>query len=169
LPAGTCSERVSSLMDGELDPSELENLCHELRDPVHASTWTCYHVIGDALRGSENLSTGFSARFAERLSAEPTILAPQRERPRPLAIAWAAAATVAAVGVVGWVSFQTMPETAVATMVRAGTVKAVDVRPPVDNEYILVHQEYSPTTVLHGVPAYMRAVTAPESLPNVGP
>jgi sigma-E factor negative regulatory protein RseA len=166
---GTCSERVSTLMDGELDDADVESVCRELRDPVHAVTWTCYHVIGDALRGSADISSGFSARFSERLAAEPTILAPQRERPRPLAIAWAAAATVAAVGVVGWVSFQTMPETAVATAVRATTVSAADVRPRVDNEYVLVHQEYSPTTVLHGVPAYMRTMSAGESRTNVAP
>ena len=156
-------------MDGELEDRDVENVCLELREPEHAATWTCYHVIGDALRGSASTSSGFSVRFSERLAAEPTILAPQRERPRPLAIAWAAAATVAAVGVVGWVSFQTMPETTMATAVRATTVSAADVRPRVDNEYVLVHQEYSPTTVLHGVPAYMRTMSVGESRPSVGP
>jgi sigma-E factor negative regulatory protein RseA len=169
--AGDCSERVSSLMDGELDASELEDVCHELRDPANAATWTCYHVIGDAMRGSANLSPGFSSRFAERLAAEPTIPAPQRERPRPLAIAWAAAATVAAVGVVGWVSFQTMNGTTgvVDATAQAYKVRPNDVRPAgIDREYLLVHQEYSPTTALQGARPYMRAVAA-ESPTNVGP
>ena len=32
----------------------------------------------------------------------------------------------------------------------------------VDNEYLLVHQEYSPTTAIQGVRPYLRAVAASE-------
>ena len=163
-------EEVSSLMDGELTASDVEMACRALRDPEVAATWTCYHVIGDTLRGSFALSPGFSGRFGERLAVEATVLAPQRGRPRPLAIAWAAAATVAAVGVVGWVSLQTMPvaPTAVATARQATGLRASDARPAVvDNADLLVHQEYSPTTALQGVRPYLRAVTASEPLTAV--
>ena len=73
-------------------------------------TWVCYHVIGDALRGDRAaLRPGSSQRFAARLAAEPTVLAPHAEAPQRAArFAWAAAATVAAVSLVGWVAFGTL-------------------------------------------------------------
>ena len=72
------------------------------------------------------------------------------------------AATVAAVGVVGWVALTTMPlpPSAIATAQRVNDVRAADLRRPVVNEYLLAHQEYSPTTAIQGVSPYLRAVTA---------
>src|SRR4051794_19061383 len=89
----TGAENISQLMDGELDSIEVESVCQMLRDTHSAETWTCYHVIGDALRGSPPLGHDFAERFSKRLSAEPTVLAPGPTRPRPLAVVWAAAAT----------------------------------------------------------------------------
>src|SRR6476660_2085520 len=97
-------EEISLLMDGELDVARVETVCVGLRQSHCVSTWVCYHVIGDALRGSCATRSGFSERFSKRLESEPTVLAPQRRRTAPAAIALAAAATVAAVSVVGWVA-----------------------------------------------------------------
>src|SRR4029453_1918319 len=110
------------------------------------------HVIGDALRGSCFMRSGFSERFSKRLESEPTVLAPQRRRTAPEAIALAAAATVAAVSVVGWVALSTMPtpQTAIMAARQAALVRAADARRPVDNEYLLAHQEYSPSTAIQG-------------------
>jgi len=90
------------------------------------------------------------------------VLAPSRARPAPAAVAWAVAATVAAVGVVGWVALTTMPlpPSAIVTAQRVDEVRAADLRRPVVNEYLLAHQEYSPTTAIQGVRPYLRAVTA---------
>ena len=79
-------------------------------------------------------------------------------------MALAVAATVAAVSVVGWVALSTMPapSTAIAAAQQAASVRAADARRPVDNEYLLVHQEYSPTTAIQGVRPYLRAVAASE-------
>ena len=88
-------------------------------------------------------------------------------------MAWAAAATVAAVSLVGWVAMTTLPTgeatmpAALATARQAATVRAADTRPAVDNEYLLVHQEYSPTTAIQGVRPYLRAVAATD--PDVRP
>jgi sigma-E factor negative regulatory protein RseA len=157
-------EEISLLMDGELDAARVDGVCDGLRESRCVATWVCYHVIGDALRGSSALMPGFAARFAERLEGEPTVLAPPRRRVAPAAIALAAAATVAAVSVVGWVALTTMPAppTALAAAKQAASIRAADTRPPVDNEYLLVHQEYSPTTAIQGVRPYLRAVAASE-------
>ncbi|TMH19261.1 MAG: hypothetical protein E6H68_00325 [Betaproteobacteria bacterium] len=167
------AEEISLLVDGELDVERIEGVCTRLRDADSVTTWVCYHVIGDALRGSSAIMPGFAARFATRLAAEPTVLSPPRRGPAPAAIAWAAAATVAAVSVVAWVAMTTLPigdaslPAALATARQAASVRAADTRPAVDNEYLLVHQEYSPTTAIQGARPYLRAVAATD--PNARP
>ena len=161
---GPKPEEISQLMDGELDTGRVDDVCAGLRDSGCSATWVCYHVIGDSLRGSASVTSGFSARFAQRLAAEPTVLAPQPRKTAPATAALAIAATVAAVSVVGWVALTTLPTapTALATARQAATVRAADARPAVDNEYVLVHQEFSPTTAIQGVRPYLRAVAASE-------
>jgi sigma-E factor negative regulatory protein RseA len=136
-------EEISLLMDGELDALRADGVCDGLRGSRCVAIWVCYHVIGDALRGSAALTPGFAARFSAKLAAEPTVLAPPPRRAAPAAIALAAAATVAAVSVVGWVALTTMPTapTALVAAKQAASVRATDARPPVDNEYLLAHQE----------------------------
>jgi sigma-E factor negative regulatory protein RseA len=152
-------EEISLFMDGELDAERSARICAALGQTVPLATWERYHLIGDLLRGVDQLAPGFQARFAATLSAEPTVLAPPRWRSAPAAVAWAVAASVAAVAVVGWVAMTTMaPPPVVATAQPAGTVRPADVRRPVINEYLLAHQEYSPTTAIQGVRPYLRAV-----------
>ena len=79
-------------------------------------------------------------------------------------MAWALAASVAGVTVVGWVALTTMPlpPAALATVQQATAVRAADVRRPAENEYLLAHQEYSPTTAIQGVRPSLRVVAADE-------
>ena len=148
------AEEVSLLTDGELEPDRVDSVCHGLREIGSMERWVCYHVIGDSLRGAGGAMPGFAARFAARLAAEPTVLAP-RGKVRPAAVALAAAATVAAVGVVGWVAMTFVHPS-------PGLFLAADARPHVDNQYLLMHQEYSPTAAIQGVRPYLRAVAAEE-------
>jgi sigma-E factor negative regulatory protein RseA len=156
-------EDISRLMDGEVDDGEADAVCDRLRHPDGRATWVCYHVIGDVLRGGGGLSPGISDRFAARLAAEPTVLAPRVPRGRPLPFVWAAAATIAAVAVVGWVGLTTLdgPATTIAKAREAGAVRAAQVRPPpVPADYLQAHQEYSPTAQIQGVGPNLRAVSA---------
>jgi sigma-E factor negative regulatory protein RseA len=157
------NEDISRLMDDDGDEATLARVCQAGREPL--ATWACYHLIGDSLRGTAAPVPGFADRFARRLAAEPTVLAPQqRVRARPATWAWAAAASVAAVGVVGlaaW-SLTESPATALAKAREAGTVRAAQVRPQgLPADYLLAHQEYSPATAMQGVGPYLRAVAAP--------
>jgi sigma-E factor negative regulatory protein RseA len=157
------SEIISRLMDGELGDDELEAICGRLRQPGEVTTWVCYHVIGDTLRGSGVPSRGFAARFSARLAAEPTVFVPGARRSRPVPMAWAIAATVAAVSVVGWVAVATLEisPTAIAKGHEAAAVRAAQVRPPaVPADYLLAHREYSPTAQIQGVGPSLRAVAA---------
>ena len=162
-PAAPTPEEISLLIDGELEPVRADAVVASLCRAEGVATWVCYHMIGDAVRGV--VSRGLdSKRFVELFAAEPTVLAPPRSSTAPHAIALALAATVAAVSVVGWVALTTMPApvAAIASARQAVGVRAADARPVVDNEYVLVHQEYSPTNAIQGIGPYLRAVSASE-------
>jgi sigma-E factor negative regulatory protein RseA len=158
------NENISRLMDGEIDASEVDVVCVALKRHDTMATWTCYHVIGDAMRGSGTPRDGFAASFAKRFAEEPTVLAPAPLRARPATIAtwgWAIAATLAAVTVVGWTATSLLGETpaAVAKAGEAIAVNAARVRPAtVPADYLLAHQEYSPGAAIRGVGPYVRAV-----------
>jgi len=167
------NENISRLMDGELDEAEFERCCAQLKSQDAMAVWTSYHVIGDHLRGTpvgKAHGAAFTARVSAALAAEPTVLAPPPPRAKgaqPATFAWAVAATLAAVTVVGWTAFSMVdvPPTAIAKAREAATVRAASVGAPASdgpNEYLLAHQEYSPLA-LQGSGAYLRsaAATAP--------
>jgi sigma-E factor negative regulatory protein RseA len=171
------NESISRLMDGEVEPQEFDRICGEMKAPDAMATWVCYHVIGDQLRGAHGVSTRFSTRFCALLAAEPTVLAPQsasaaaRGRTTQVATAaWAVAATLAAVTVVGWTAFSMVdaPPTAVARAREAATVRAAQAKPLPDlpSDYLIAHQEYSPSTAIQGMGPYMRAVAVTGNEPR---
>ena len=89
-------ERLSALVDGELDGAALPQACAQWREnEQHRAHWHAWHLIGDVLR-SEDLAqspsrdAAFLAGFRARLALEPVVLAPQPIA--PLAVPAAAAA-----------------------------------------------------------------------------
>jgi sigma-E factor negative regulatory protein RseA len=156
-------EQISRLMDGELEGAEADAAFRELKGPDGVASWACYHVIGDTLRRCGEPTPGFAERFSARLEAEPTVLAPRPKRAPRLPFVWAAAASVAAVLVVGSVAVSTLdPQPTAITKAReANAVRTARAGPqPVSPDYLLAHQEYSPTTQIQGVGPYLRAVAA---------
>lgn len=159
-PPELTPEEISLWMDGELDAEHAKQACERCRGQVLLTTWECYHWIGDHLRGCDNLSTAFTPRLMAKLAAEPTVLAP-RLRASPATLAWALAAGVAAVGVVGWVALTTMsvpPQSTTVATAQPAAARPAELRRPVVDEYLLAHEEYSPTTAIQGVRPYLRAV-----------
>jgi sigma-E factor negative regulatory protein RseA len=167
------NEYISRLMDGEVDPQEFDHICAQMKAPEALDTWVCYHLIGDHLRGAHGVTMRFSARFCGALAAEPTVLAPQSKTHagrggQVATAAWAVAATLAAVTVVGWTAFSMLdaPPTAVARAREASTVRAAQAKPlgEIPADYLIAHQEYSPSVAMQGGP-YLRAVavSAPET------
>jgi sigma-E factor negative regulatory protein RseA len=157
-------DRISQLMDGELDDrsaAEAIKACGQGGDALE--TWRTYHLISDAMRDSRVLSAGFSARVMQRLEAEPTVLAPQRARPESRTwFALSAAASFAAVALVGWLAFAPQPGVApqVAKAPEAPQAAPLAVMAPsAANEYLLAHQGFSPRVSFQGIAPYVRTVS----------
>ena len=157
-------EQISALMDGELDEQAAENAIQALRaEGQSLEAWRTYHLISDAMRDTRLLSAGFTARVAERLAQEPTVLAPANLPRSPVKrFAFAAAASVAGVGLVGWLAFA--PQSQVTPPVAqgpapavAGTITTIPL-PSATNDYLLAHQGFSPRVSLQGMAPYVRTV-----------
>jgi sigma-E factor negative regulatory protein RseA len=158
------NEQISRLMDGEIDAPEMDRVCTTLRSEAGMATWSCYHTIGDALRGETAVTRNIVAALSRRLAQEATVLAPGvRSASGPAAWAWAAAASIAAITVVGWTAYS-MIDAAPAGFAKAreaGTMRAAQLRPAtIPADYLLAHQEYAPANVLQGVGPYLRDVAA---------
>ena|SRR5689334_9769081 len=161
-------DKISALMDGELDARQAHEQIGRLKqDGELAESWQTFHLIGDSMRGDRALSPEFNRRIGERLDAEPTVLAPQRSMAPKRAVTYAlsAAASVAAVALVGWVAFVSNPiatqqELAKAPVAPAPVSQLASV--PSDgkmNDYLIAHQEFSPSTSIQGVAPYIRTVS----------
>lgn len=156
-------------MDGELAGGELEQSLQALHEGGEAlETWRRYHLISDAFSDTPILSDGFSARFAERLAIEPTILTPAvnppKEQRNRMWVPLSAAAGLAAVALVGSLAYQSFgPENPqVAQKAAERPKQAVAAAVPVPgavNDYLLAHQNYSARNSLQGVAPYVRTVS----------
>lgn len=149
-------EKISQLMDGELGRRECEAQLKRLKsDQSLLAGWETYHLIGDTLRRESGLAPDFARRLHQRLAQEPTVIAPQTRLSHRLArYTLPLAAGVAGVTLVAWLalSFQQVGQPASRTLAsaeQAGLMK----------EYLTVHQEFSPSTAMHGVASYARTVS----------
>src|SRR5262245_25269967 len=161
-------DRISALMDGELDDKSAAAAIEALgRDREAAQTWRTYQLISDSMRESRLLSAGFGARLSERLAAEPTVFAPhamQAESRRWYALS--AAASLAAVALVGWLALAPQPQAPIAPVAQSGPASAPLEAKPVlvpmptaANDYLLAHQGFSPRLSLQGMAPYVRTVS----------
>jgi sigma-E factor negative regulatory protein RseA len=172
--------RISALMDGELGSQESAGPLGALRGESEAlDAWKTYHLISDVLRGTRPLSDGFAERLMARLADEPTVLAPGAGA-APARGVWfgvsAAAASVAAVALVGWLAFgppgaqapapvvQAVPAAAPTAVAAAvpGRKQNEPVRVPLPaatDDYLLAHQGYSPRNSLQGMAPYVRTAS----------
>ena len=159
-------DRISALMDGELDDKSAAATIDALSVDAEArDTWRTYHLISDALAKSRMLSPGFTARVAAELTKEPTVLAPSRPRPEQPRRWVAVAAGVAAVALVGWLGFAPQ-QSAVAPVAQAPKLLAPQESKPAmvplpsgTNDYLLAHQGFSPRVSLQGMMPYVRTVS----------
>jgi sigma-E factor negative regulatory protein RseA len=155
-------QEISALMDGELFEDEADSLLGRIkRDSASHKDWEVYHLIGDALRQPEHISRDLSAKVHERMWDEPTVLAPRgyAVRQKKLSIALSAAASLAAIGVVVWMSAQIVPEHAPQLAMQQSTLRPASVKMRAKaNEYLMAHQEFSPSTGMNSGMYYIRTV-----------
>jgi sigma-E factor negative regulatory protein RseA len=164
-------DKISELMDGELDENQARRqVARVSQDAAMREAWEKFHLIGDIMRGESPLSGGFGRGFTELLSREPTVLAPQRRAvSRMLTYVLPAAASAAAIAVVAWIAFFTNPVAPVAPIAKAPASVPATEAPSIElasvpsegtmNEYLIAHQEFSPSTEIQGVAPYIRSVS----------
>ena len=138
-------DRISALMDGELDEREAAEAISSMANDAQArDAWRTYHLIGDALRESGS------------------IVAPRRPAANSPSwrVALPAMAVAAAVALVSWVACAPLqsekPAAAPVALVQA---PAIVPPPPAANDYLLAHQGFSPRVALQGTTAYVRTVS----------
>lgn len=167
-------ERVSAFMDGEVGDDEVAAQVARLRqDPALRERWDTYHLISDAMRsvaGAHAESTGkpdFMERFSATLAQEPTVLAPKtRVRSRTVRrVALSLAASFGGVALVAWLAlsnnpFMPAPETVAQARPAPVAIKSAD---GAVNDYLLAHQQFSPSTAMQGVASYVRTVSGGEA------
>ena len=165
-------ERISAFMDGEVDESEVTGQVRRIdEDPRLRAVWGTYHLIGDTLRGEKiGLSRDFTAKLSARLADEPTILAPRSRTPLQASarrFALPVAASLGGVALVAWLAVFNNPfapqkenlALTPAAPLAAQTQLAANPASGEVNDYLLAHQQFSPSTTMHGVASYVRTVS----------
>ena len=170
--------KVSELMDGELDTQEAAALItglkgnEDLRDD-----WKTYHLIGDTLRDSSILSVDVSQHVSKRLENEPAILAsytpkylPKPFRRKMVGLSIAASLVIM---VTGWMSMHALLEPQQTLIADSANIEnmappihvikssphanyAYQLEPEEIDDYLYVHGEFSPGTATR----YVRPVIA---------
>lgn len=169
-------EQLSAMMDGELEEHAIEAEMRRLKsDPQWEDTWNAYHVIGDALRGEIVSAPGvLRDQVLARLATEPTILAPRLRKTPPVVrrVALPLAASLCGIAVVAWLALSNYSvlspnnDQRTAGMLAAApelTEQMSESDSEAMNEYLLAHQQFSPSTAMQGVASYVRTVSAGDS------
>ena len=180
-------ERLSAFVDGEgLRPSEpSDDLLAEF-DHVDRTTWSAYHLIGDALRSDDLAvhparSHAFLAGFAARLEAEPHVIAPARAaRPRAASVlrrrVAPALAVAAAAATLSWIVLPQLQHGAsqgvlqsaatngraagvqtVAMSSQAGVPEGNIIRDASLDQYLEAHQQFAQQPMMPGPMPLIRA------------
>jgi sigma-E factor negative regulatory protein RseA len=155
-------KEISALMDGELFEDETTDLLDRIKRNSDAhKDWEAYHLIGDVLRQPEYIHCDLSAKVRERMRDEPVVLAPRSRavKQKVRNVALSAAASLLAVGVVAWMSLQVSPEAAPQMAMQQPDLRPVNEQiKPKSNDYLMAHQEFSPSTDMSGGASYIRTV-----------
>ena len=168
-------DKISAFMDGEISGTEARQTILRLKQNSECcEIWETFHLIGDVMRGDRpTLREDFSARFHATMEHEPTQLAPRMLWHKVTKHTLSIAASFAAVAVVLTLLITENPlqpqvQIATAPKPEVTQVAQTAAKPqPVAaanqarvNEYLMAHQEYSPSTTLQGVAPYVRTVSA---------
>jgi sigma-E factor negative regulatory protein RseA len=163
-------EETSLLVDGELEQARLDSVCRALDEPRARQVWDCYHLIGDCLRHADTVRLprsfadgAFLGRVSDALEEEPTVLAPRPPRAKPAFVAWAVAASVAAVSFVGWFALQDYTGndgTTTVARVASDAGNAQIRRVSNVKDYVAAHQQFAPAMGMEYTRPYIRSVAS---------
>lgn len=157
------NKEISALMDSELFEDEAEIMIDRIGRGTNAhKDWEVYHLIGDVLRQPDHIHCDLSSKVRERMRDEPTVLAPRSHavKRKVRTVALSAAASLAAVGVVAWMSQQIGSETLPQMAMQKNALRPASIQiQPKSSDYLMAHQEFSPSTDMNGGASYIRMVT----------
>lgn len=171
--ADDCAQRLSRLLDGELDARGCAEVFERLRrDADVCRRWAMLNCVGDALRSPE-VAVWHSDAFVKRVSAalekEPTVLAPAARPPQASLRRWllpgaGAAAAAAVLIAVGLPSRQSASPESLATNAKttppAATVVMQDPaqidRSPLLERYLAAHRELAEPSLMPYSTPYVR-------------
>jgi sigma-E factor negative regulatory protein RseA len=179
-------ERISALMDGELERRDTAGLVSLLKQHEEMrEAWATYHLIGESMRGQSCGNCGVTRAVSTKLAGEPTVLAP-RTSISSLGRRWAlpSMAAAAAVATVTWIGLQSpVPITDIqpvsfmeasspavinnlhTTTAFVPTVSPATVAPDIQltaqeyQPYLMAHQPFSPSVAIQGLAPYIRTVS----------
>lgn len=165
-------QHISALMDGELFDDEAEAVVGKLkRNPEAQDEWLVYHLIGDALRQPDHVHADISMAVSERLQNEPTVLAPRsRAMHGARWFAISAAASLMALSVVAWLTTKVVPQgmeqQQLAVVQQSGNMRPASLHTGMTpmqarrsfSDYLMAHQEYSPSNNVQGAASYIHTV-----------
>lgn len=159
---------ISALLDDELEQGEASQAIDALRrDKELQEAWSTYHLIGDTLRRSPELSPHLSLRVMARLAKEPVLLVPSARPKSPLQVVLQLAAAVMGMAVVGWLALSLNPSQPQPVELAAKPRPTKELAVPVSDkspsgtlkEYLVAHQAHSPSGGIQGVAPYVRTVS----------
>jgi sigma-E factor negative regulatory protein RseA len=155
-------QNISTLMDGELCDEEAGIILDKIKKHSESwQDWSAYHLIGDSLRQPDFVSKDISETVFKRLQAEPTVLAPRSKRENSVSyFAMSAVASIMAVAFLAWLSVQLDAGPLHQQSRQAAGDAPIAHWPANDmvNDYLLAHQEFSPSSDVRGAASYIRAV-----------
>ena len=172
-------DKISAFMDGEASRRETRQTMAQLKQSGECcELWETFHMIGDAMRGDHPaLYDDFRARLHATLEQEPALSAPRLAWRKTGQLVLSVGASCTALAVVLSQVLTDNPHNPQDQIAAAPpkpeivqvsqTTPAPPVPQPVTaanqarvNEYLMAHQEYSPSTALQGVVPYVRTVSA---------
>ena len=162
------TKELSALLDGELEAHEAPRLWADIKAGSDLRRrWGDYQSIGAALRREEPVALDLTARVMRSLADEPVVLAPRPPARRQWqGSAFALAASIAGVAVVGWLALaQQASSPDRPRIVRLEGPPASAVAAPRQGlgeyqEYLLAHQANAPGLHMQGGAQHIRTVSA---------
>ncbi|TAK92131.1 MAG: hypothetical protein EPO06_02670 [Burkholderiaceae bacterium] len=166
----TQPERISALMDGELESQQLAQTLEDLCQDSARDTWQTYHLIGDVLRNNDLAQPLVKSTedILMAINAEPPMIVRRKTLDARALLTHRilpAGAAVAAVVMVGWMVWpQITTRLPTQTVARSNgltpTMASVETRTPrvIPDmaEMLTAHRQFSPYAASYGVASVAR-------------
>lgn len=153
-------EKISALLDSELDSEQLESVLEAMDgDDKLQEQWDLYHLIGDVMREAGPAHVSITERVVARLQNEPVLVTTEvrvvtghKTREAANKAWYSVAASLAGIAFVGWVAWQSFaPVSNSPGQISASLAQQMQASPKVKpvayesrvNDYWVAHRELS--------------------------